>query len=115
MHIRSCLSIAAFILVIGSTGSMGQTPSQAGLDECRAKAISQGLVGDARNKAINDCIGSPVVVGASTPAGSRFSTCRSQARGQSLTGEAFNTALDQCMAQSGAAAEPGGKPTYQDC
>jgi hypothetical protein len=36
-------------------------------------------------------------------------------RGQSLTGEAFNTALDQCMAQSGAAAEPAGKATYQDC
>jgi hypothetical protein len=117
MPARSAALIAACLLGgLGSAGSLAQTTTQTmGLDECRSRAIGQGLAGEARNKAINDCMGSPVVQGVSTATGSRFTNCRSEARGRGLSGDAFNTALDQCMTQSGAAAESGGKPTYQDC
>jgi hypothetical protein len=116
MHVRSAALIAGMLLGIGSGASMAQTGTQTmGIDECRSQAIGKGLTGDARNKAINDCMGRPVVQGAPTAAGSRFTTCHSDARARSLSGDAFNAALDQCMAQSGAAAESGGKATYPDC
>jgi hypothetical protein len=117
MPVRSAALIAACLLAgLGAADSSAQTSTPTmGLDECRSRAITQGFAGDARNKAINDCMGSPVVQGASTATGSRFTRCRSEVRGRGLSGDAFNTALDQCMAQSGAAAESGGKPTYQGC
>jgi len=112
MHVRSTALIAAcFFVAIGSANA--QTP-QLGLDDCRAQAISKGLVGDARNQAINDCMGRPAVQGVSTASGSRFATCRAEARAKAPAGTAFNEALDQCMAQSGAA-DTSGKATYQDC
>jgi len=115
MRVRSMALVAACILA-ASTAAVAQTTTQTmGLDECRAAAITKGLVGDARNKAINDCMGRPVVQGTATPSGSRFATCRSEARARSLSGDALNAALDQCMAQSGAASDAGGKPTLQDC
>jgi hypothetical protein len=113
MHIRFTVVIAAFVLFgTGSTESLGQTTAT--LDDCRAKAISQGLVGEARNKAITDCLGRPLVEGTSTATGARFATCRTEARGRFLSGDAYGTYLEECMAQSGAA-ESGGRATYQDC
>lgn len=116
MRIRSAVLIAALALAgLGSTESVAQTSPQMGLDDCRAEAISRGLVGDARNKAISDCMGRPVVQGASTATGTRFETCRADARGRFLSGDAYNAYLDQCMAQSGAATESSDKASYQDC
>jgi hypothetical protein len=113
MRVRSMVLVVAFMFAgAGSSAVVAQTM---GLDECRAQAISKGLVGDARNTAINDCMGRPAVQGVATASGSRFATCRGDARGRGLSGDAFNAALDQCMTQSGAAAESGGKATYQDC
>jgi hypothetical protein len=114
MHLRS-LTIAACILAgIGATNSFAQT-APANLDQCRAQAIGQGLSGDARSKAINDCVGTPVAQGASTASSSRFGTCRAEARARGLAGDALGDALDQCMVQSGAPAEASGRATYQDC
>jgi hypothetical protein len=111
MHVRSAALIAAcFFAAIGSANAQ----TTLGLDDCRAQAISKGLVGDARNKAINDCVGRPAVQGTTTASGSRFQNCRSEARAKAPAGTAFNDALDQCMAQSGSA-ETAGKATYQDC
>ena len=116
MHVRSAALLAACIFAaVGSTGVVAQTSTpQMSLDNCRAEAIGKGLVGEARNKAISDCVGRPVTKGASTASSQRFDTCRSEARGKSLAGEAYNAALDQCMAQSGAA-DTSGKATYADC
>lgn len=115
MLARSATLIAACLFAgLGAAdNSFAQTTPS--LDECRSQAIGRGLAGEARNKAINDCMGRPVVQGVSTAAGTKFATCRSDARSRSLTGDAYNAALDQCMTSSGAAAESGGKATYGDC
>src|SRR5690349_7221311 len=117
MRVRWMALIAAGILAAaGSSATVAQTTtSTMKLDECRAEAISKGLVGDARNKSISDCVGRPVAQGAASASGWKFTTCRAEARARSLSGDALSDAIDQCMAQSGAAAEASGKPTYQDC
>jgi hypothetical protein len=108
--------IAACMLAgAGSSVAVAQTTQTLGLDDCRAQAITKGLVGDALNKSISDCVGRPVAQGTPTAAGSRFHTCRSDARARSLSGDALNAAIDQCMTQSGAASEAGNRPTYPDC
>jgi hypothetical protein len=119
MRVRSMALIAACMLAgAGSSAAVAQTTTQTlGLDDCRAQAVSKGLVGDALNKSISDCIGRPVSPGATTASasGARFTTCRTEARAKFLTGDALNAALDDCMAQSGAPAEASNRPTYQDC
>ena len=114
MPLRSLTIAACIIAGIGATNSFAQT-TPATLDQCRAQAIGQGLVGDARNKAISDCVGRPVAAGTTTASSTRFGTCRAEARARGAAGDALNTALDECMAQSGAPAEPSGRATYQDC
>jgi hypothetical protein len=115
MLARSAALIAACLFVgLGAAdNSFAQTTPS--LDDCRSQAIGRGLAGEARNKAINDCMGRPVVQGVSTAAGTRFSTCRSDARSRSLAGDAYSAALDECMSRSGAPAEAAGRATYQDC
>jgi hypothetical protein len=110
MHVRSIALIAACLFA----GTVPAPSFAQVLDDCRAQAIGKGLVGDARNKSINECMGRPAVQGASTASSSRFATCRSDARSKSLAGTAYNAALDQCMAQSGAT-DTSGKATYPDC
>jgi hypothetical protein len=114
MHLRSLTIAACIIAGIGATDSFAQTAS-ANLDQCRAQAIGQGLAGEARNKAISDCVGRPIAQGTSTTSSSRFGTCRAEARARGVSGDALGDALDQCMVQSGATAEGSGRATYQDC
>src|SRR5690349_20672676 len=104
MRVRSMALIAACMLAgAGSSAAVAQTTQTLGLDECRAQAVTKGLVGDALNKSISDCMGRPVARGTTTASGSRFASCRADARATFLSGDALNAAIDQCMTQSGAA------------
>lgn len=116
MRLSPLLLVAAIALFASGRGeSLAQTmtPQTMKLDECRAEAIGKGLAGEARNKAISDCVGRPVAEKTSSATSSRYAACRSEARARNVSGDAFSDFLDDCMSQSGAPSD--GQATYADC